>query len=230
MQSAVAADAPSPALLLAQLLSRTVGKPVHLVLTNNRSTMMSSRTEHGVMKVRLHRMFLDAQPHEQQALAEYLAGRKTRAGKVIDAFIASRAPRIAHPPSPTQPVGRFHNLLDIWGEQNASFFHDASQARITWGSSNTRRYRRTIQLGCYVAEEGLIRIHPALDQAFVPRHYIAWIVFHEMLHEVFGVEQRGGRRCVHPPEFMALEESHPDFAKCKKWEAENIHRLLRFRG
>ena len=33
-----------------------------------------------------------------------------------------------------------------------------------------------------------------------------------MLHDVFGVEQRGRRRQVHPPEFTAIEESYPDFA------------------
>jgi hypothetical protein len=81
----------------------------------------------------------------------------------------------------------------------------------------------------YVADQGLIRIHPALDQAFVPRHYVAWIVFHELLHEVFGVEKRGSRRCVHPPEFQAIEQTYPHYLACKTWEERNLHRLLRYR-
>ena len=78
------------------------------------------------------------------------------------------------------------------------------------------------------ADEQLIVIHPSLDQAFVPEYYVAWIVFHEMLHDVYGVEQKRHRRVVHPPEFGVLEQSFPDFARAKDWEAHNLDRLLRF--
>ena len=59
--------------------------------------------------------------------------------------------------------------------------------------------------------------------------YVAWVIYHEMVHEVFGEETVNGRRCVHPPEFRVLEESYPDFARCKVWEDKNLNRLLRFR-
>ena len=118
----------------------------------------------------------------------------------------------------------------ILTELNARYFHNASEARITWGASGTRRRRRSIQLGCYVGRERLIRIHPSLDQPFVPRHYVAWVVFHEMLHEVFGVEGDGGRRSLHPPEFMAIEQSFPGYETCLRWEEANLDRLLRYRS
>ena len=41
-------------------LETCLGRPVSLVLTDNSVSMLSGRTKDGVMCVRLHRMFLDA--------------------------------------------------------------------------------------------------------------------------------------------------------------------------
>ena len=38
-------------------------------------------------------------------------------------------------------------------------------------------------MGSYSVEDRLIRIHPTLDRPDVPRYYVAWIVYHEMLHQ-----------------------------------------------
>jgi hypothetical protein len=219
---------------LADWLASELGRPVTVKLTENRSTLMSYREHDGGLRLRIHRSFRTATEAELAALADYLRGRPAErvriAGKVLDAFFARSAPSREAPVGPTEPRGRFFDLEEIWAELNAAYFHGQSRAKITWGKAASKRYRRTIQLGCWVPEQKLIRIHPSLDQAFVPRHYVGWIIFHEMLHEVFGVEQKGGRRCVHPPEMQAIEQTHPDFARCKEWEKNHLHRLLRFRA
>jgi hypothetical protein len=218
----------APGEALASFLATELGRPVRLTLTSNRTSMLSYR-EHGkTLAVRLRRELAGAGERERAALVRFLSGNGTGVGKVLeDYLVAHAAPR--EPRDPPRPAGRFHHLGDIFTELNTHYFHEAAQARITWGAAGGRRYRRTIQLGCYVSEESLIRIHPALDQAFVPRHYVAWIVFHEMLHEVFGVARQGSRRCVHPPEFIAIEQSYPQYELCKQWESDNLYRLLRFR-
>ena len=50
--------------------------------------------------------------------------------------------------------------------------------------------------------------------------------------EVFGVEghESQSRRALHPPDFVALEQTFPDYPRCLAWEAENLDRLLRYRG
>jgi hypothetical protein len=214
---------------LAEFLAAALGRPVRLVLTSNRTSLVSYRERGSALHVRLQRVFVEAGERERQALVRFLAGDGRGVTGVLEEFVAAR-PRAREPRTPCRPVGRFHHLGQVLAELNTEFFHEASRARITWGAAGSRRYRRSIQLGCYVAEEGLIRIHPALDQAFVPRNYVAWIVFHEMLHEVFGVDRKGSRRCVHPPEFMAIEQTFPHYQHCKAWESDNLHRLLRFRG
>ena len=214
---------------LGRFLASELGRPVRLVVTNNRSTMLSYREEGRLLRLRLHRMFLAAPPLVHAALVAYLASEDPKAGRLLDAFVAS-APHSPPPARTLRPRGRCHDLQEIWRELNARFFAGGSRAQVTWGSAGSRRRRRSIQLGCYLPQDRLIRIHPSLDQEFVPRSYVAWIVFHEMLHEVFGVAAGGGRHSVHPPELVAIEETFPEYQLCKAWEAANIARLLRYRG
>ena len=211
-------------------LARYTGRAVRVTFTQNRSTMISYREKHGgALDIRLHQMFLEAPDGVLAALAVYLTGRDKRAAAVIDGFIRARQAEVPPPDVRCVPTGRFHDLRALFDRLNATYFHGACVARITWGSAGSRRYRRSIQLGCYVRGESLIRVHPCLDQAFVPEFYVAWIVFHEMLHEVFGVERHGTRHSIHPPEFVAIEQTYPDYARCKAWEEQNLPRLLRFR-
>ena len=210
-------------------LRQQVGKPICLTFTANRSTFLSCSERGGVLRVRLHELFAEATPCEVIAIAAYLRDGDRRASTVINEFIAVHSATVLRESRAVDPRGRVHDLQEILVELNARFFHGAAKARITWGQAGGRRYRRTIQLGSYAANERLIRVHPSLDQAFVPRHYVAWIVFHELLHEVLGIERKRRRRAVHPPEFGALEATFPDFKACKEWERVNLHRLLRYR-
>lgn len=229
-------DAPSPGIPrtptgLELWLREQVARPLRLVLTNNRSTMLSWYERDGVAHLRLHRMFTAAEEVVLNALARYLRDNDNAAGRLVDEFISENAPRAQTPAAEVRVLGMFHNLAEILDDLNERFFHGACRARITWGTAGRRRARRSIQLGCYIADERLIRIHPCLDQAFVPQVYVAWVVFHEMLHELFGVEHsRHGRRSLHPPEFLALEQTFPDYQLCKRWERANLDRLLCFRG
>ncbi len=238
---AAIAPAPAPSVddkaaarVLAAWLEAELGRAVRVTLTQNRSTLLSYREDGAGLRVRVHRALRGANEAELAALATYLRGSPRgavkHAAQVLDAFFARLAPRGPIAETECRPLGRFHDLTEIWSELNAAYFHGASTARITWGTASGKRYRRTIQLGCWVAELRLIRIHPSLDQAFVPRHYVAAVVFHEMLHEVFGVTQKSGRRCVHPPEMLAIEQSHPDHLRSKAWERQHLHRLLRYRA
>ena len=215
---------------VAQWLHAELQRPLRVTWTTNRSTFLSSAERKGTLFVRLHRVFAAATGADLDAVVQYFRNGDRHALQRLRAFIAQRPPLSAtRPPPPLRPKGRFHDLAEILAEVNREFFHTACRARITWGHAGRRRSRRTIQLGCFVKGEGLIRVHPALDQAFVPRRYVAWVVFHEVLHDVLGVERRRSRRSLHPPEFAALETTFPEFAACKAWEREHLHRLLRFR-
>jgi predicted metal-dependent hydrolase len=53
------------------------------------------------------------------------------------------------------------------------------------------------------------------DNPLVPKYAIEYLVYHEMLHLKHPVKVRGGRRCVHGPQFLADEKLFPQFEAAK---------------
>ena len=237
------APGPDAARALEAALSGAFGRPVHLVLTDNRSTMVSMgppRAGSGLRAepapiVRLHRMFLDATAPVVRAIAAFLRRRDRRAGRVIDAFVLERRQLIrAREARPQRPVslrqsGRFFHLGRVFAELNARYFAGRVEARITWGQAGKRGWRRSIKLGSYHRDERLVRIHPSLDRAFVPRFFLESVVHHEMVHAIVEAPVVRGRRRHHSAEFRRLERAFPDHRRALAWERANLRRLLQQR-
>jgi hypothetical protein len=72
----------------------------------------------------------------------------------------------------------------------------------------------------------MIRIHPLLDQPFVPRYVVETIVFHEMLHQLIPRQRVNGRWRVHPPAFRLQERRFPYYRQAKQWQHRHLARLL----
>ncbi len=218
---------------LALELRLHLGENVAVVLHTNRQAMLSAeRTRLGYL-VRAHRIFAFAPADVTDAVARFVGGNDRDAARVIDRYIDLSAEAIAAHARPTavRTRGRFFDLGHIFATLNERFFDRRCGCRITWGKAGSGRRRRSIKLGSYHANERLIRVHPALDQHFVPAYFIEFVVFHEMLHEQLGIgEDEQGRRSVHPPEFRALEAKFPFAREAHAWEKTHIHTLLRFRG
>jgi len=216
-------------------LTRRTSLIIRLHVTNNSSTMMTVQRypEKKFAKVRLHHMFLEAPPEVRQALSEWIRKPKVpQAGEVIDAFIRAHREKIR--PGRRRTVylrtkGRYFDLQRLFDEVNAAHFDGKITAHITWGKLSSWP-RRSIRYGSYMHQDNVIRIHPLLDQEFVPEFVVRYIVFHEMLHALLGVEEGpNGRRRVHPPEFKRLEAAYPDFARASAWcdDKHNFRRVLR---
>src|SRR5262249_12089196 len=144
--------------------------------------------------VRLHHMFITAPPPVTRALARYIAHNESRASRYLGHFIEEnqhiirRASRRRAPALTLETSGEVFDLQQIFDEINGFYFDGKIDARITWGARTGRRRRRTsIKMGSYSVEDRLIRIHPALDRRFVPRYFLEWIVYHEMLHQVHDI-------------------------------------------
>jgi len=216
---------------LARRLGELLGEPVQVVLTDNRQTMVSLKREaHGAV-LRLHHMFLRADDRTLKALARYMMRRDRRAGDRLDTFIEGNLHRIRkrRPRSRRlRTAGEHHDLEEIFGELNQAWFNGDLEVQLTWGRRTPpQRRKRSISLGTYVTDDRLIRIHPALDQAWVPRFFVAYVLFHEMLHHVVPALDRGTHRAYHHPKFRRLEKLFPDYERALKWEKANLARLLR---
>ena len=218
---------------LERRLSLIGRQPILVSITDNRHSMIHATRKGGLLRARLHHMFLDAPVSVVEALARFLLYRDRDASQVVGRYIDVNATRIRslepHRRSLKANSGEHHDLDEIYAEVNDVYFDGLVDARICWGNEGRAkgRKRSTIKLGSYSAQERLVRIHPRLDQAFVPRYFIAFVVFHEMLHHVMPATRVAGRRALHPPEFRTRERAFRQYDKAIAWEEANLDRLLR---
>ena len=209
------------------------GKTLELRLTNNHYSMISVRRKPDGYRLRLHRMFVGAEPRTVRALARYVVHNDRRASTLLGDYIErhqhiirqqKRRPRQMN----LRTAGRYHDLQAIFDGLNAAHFSGGLEARITWGPVTSRgRRRRSIKMGSFAVEDRIIRIHPALDQDCVPDYFVAWIVYHEMLHGKHEVKRENGRRRFHSAAFLEEERLFPEYERACAWEKQNLDRLLR---
>jgi hypothetical protein len=207
------------------------GKGLELRLTNNHYSMISVRRKPDGYRLRLHRMFIGAEARIVRALGRYVVHNDRRASRVLGDYIDGHQHIIKKQPRrPRQvnlrTVGVHHDLRAIFDRLNDERFDSALEARITWGPVVAHRARRSIKMGSFAVEDKIIRIHPILDQPDVPEFFVAWIVFHEMLHGKHDIVRKGHRRIFHGQAFVDEERAYPDHQRATEWERANLDRLL----
>lgn len=109
--------------------------------------------------------------------------------------------------------GQVYDLDEIFEELNRQFFYGLlARPQMTWSRTHARN-----SLGHYDPAHNAIVVSRVFDHPRVPRHAVAYIVYHEMLHLKYPVKLRGSRRCVHGPEFQAEEKLFPHLEEAKQF-------------
>ncbi len=207
--------------------------PVILSITDNRHSIITHRVQKGILHARVHHMFLDAPAPVVDALVRYITRGDRDASATLGDYIDANGFRLARRKrnAPLVSKGKHHDLLELFNTINERYFDGNINALITWGKRSTTavkgKPRKTIKLGSYSAFDRLIRLHPALDQKWVPRYFVASIVYHEMLHHVIPGSRGLGRVNLHPPEFKEREKQFRYFERALQWEKRHVARLLR---
>ncbi len=232
--SAAAANT-KPMASLENALRARLRSSVKLSFHENRRTIVSVRANQGNHHVRLHRMFQDAPSEVVDALTRYIVLRDRNANRVIHRFVegialnteAKETKRVA---ARGHANGRVYDLEQMLHEVWQSHGPNDCQpdVHIQWGTlGRKQRGQRSIRLGSYSALDKRIRIHPVLDSEFVPRFFVLFVVFHELLHHWLPSVAEHGRQMMHHTEFRKREAQHPQYREALRWEKENIDRLLR---
>lgn len=210
---------------LTAALDRLTQTPVRLIVTDNRFAVITvRRLEKQGVQVRLHQVFLEADPETVLALAGFIRRPDRRNRKVIGAFVRQHLERIRAKPArkknlPVETRGKVYDLREIFHQVQQTYGISAPEVRIGWGRRTGKRRFRSLRFGSYDEEEKLIRVHPLLDRKEVPRFFVEFIVYHELLHAVVP-EGRGarGRRLLHPPEFKRRERLFADYPEALAFE------------
>lgn len=125
--------------------------------------------------------------------------------------------------------GEHFDLLEVFNRVNERYFRNKLKGyKIMWGRRRKTKPQSYIVFGSIQEEDRVIRIHPLLDREFVPRWYIDYVVYHEMLHAfVPDRYTHSGRRIVHHEEFLRRERSYRFYRRAVEWERQNLARFLR---
>ena len=183
--------------------------------------------------LRLHHMFRQAPEAVWQALVAYIQRPDGATSQTLRAYIKQqqhliRGSHARRPGSqPLQTQGCHFDLAAIYDDLNQAYFAGGVQADITWMRRPPTRLRTSIRFGSYDDRQRLIRIHPVLDQAFVPRYVVERVVFHEMLHQLMPRQRINGRWSIHPPAFRQAEQRFQHYHQAERWQQEHLPRLLR---
>ena len=106
-----------------------------------------------------------------------------------------------------------HRQLDeSFRRINETYFSaQLKQPELCWSPVRARRI-----LGSYQERCDRLIVSRVFDTPAVPLFVLDFLMYHELLHKFLGVGRRGdGRRCMHGPEFKALERKFERFEEAQ---------------
>ena len=220
---------------LQRYLKKNVTQRVSLTLDDDRRDVVKTQpaSSNGI-GLTLHGSFLDAPHRVLRALVRFLRRPEPHLRRrVVRLFHETGLSRVGAPSGSRRIVlrhrGQYFDLKQVFDDLNARYFGSSIDARITWGQRCGKpRRRNSIKMGSYSVEERLIRVHRSLDRAFVPRFFVEWIVYHEMLHQVHRACVVNGRRQFHTRAFLEDEARFEHYAMARAWERAHLDDILTY--
>ncbi len=207
---------------------------VRVRFTENCTTMVSKTEAGHEASLRLHRIFLNA-PVDllDETVRAFFAPRDRRSYREARArikdYVAQKRGDILRPVDTARvlpPHGRFFDLRNVLERVLGEFFPASAPVEIGWSHRIQRRL-----MGKWIENPAplpnVVLINRLLDTPEVPEYYLDFLVFHELLHETFGVARCAGRWVHHSSEFRERERQFPHYSRAVEWERDNVDRLYR---
>ena len=117
-----------------------------------------------------------------------------------------------------------HDLEVLFDRLNRDYFDGKVVATIEWGRRTTVRPttkgKSEIRLATYYIEEKRITIHPVHDSPRVPSFYVAFNIYHEMIHALRGDG-------AHDKRFRIAEATYAHYAQAMKWEWDHMTKVVK---
>ena len=213
-------------------LESSSGIKLRLKINDNRSTMLSIKWEPDCPKVSLHRMFLRAPKNVMQALACYLRGEHEKLAPSIKAYIEHNLQKLDYSHeldfSKLQTKGIVYDLSWMYRQINRDYFNRSLDLHITWfGERRRRPLSSRVIFGLYHDPLRLIKISRLLDNSYFPEYFVAYVIYHEMLHHVCPTYvDAKGQTHIHNKAFKEKEKEFKHFNQAQQWIRSNKHLLF----
>jgi hypothetical protein len=212
-------------------LENSTGTKLVLKINNNRSTMLSVKWEPDFTKVSLHRMFLRAPKNVMQELACYLKREHDTLAPNIKAYIEDNLQKLDYSYQlnlkKLDTKGRVYDLQQIYDDLNREYCNGELNLYITWFGNARRSSSNRITFGLFHDPLRLIKINRLLDSEHFPPYFVAYIIYHEMLHYVCPtyVDSKGIKQ-IHSKAFRAREKQFSHYLAAQQWIQANQEHLF----
>lgn len=112
-----------------------------------------------------------------------------------------------------RPSGANHDLHAMYKRLNERYFDGAlPYPRLGWSNRSWQA-----QLGCFDPALNQIVINRLLDRRDVPEYVVAYVLYHEMLHQKHPVKFARCRRESHSSAFRREEKQFSDYARAMRF-------------
>ena len=118
------------------------------------------------------------------------------------------------------------NLKKMFDQLNVEYFESKIKANIEWGKIVNKKNLTSFRFGSYDPGKKLIRVHPRLQQSFVPRSVLELTIYHEMCHQWAPMKRKKGMWVVHHTQFKEKERCYRFYKEARSWEKENWKKLM----
>lgn len=215
---------------LAQMLTGTVS---HIRLNSNARTLLSLRGSHSEgIRLSLHHGLLD-HPAAMAELPAWIRGRGRVPGPALKAAIDAVFGSLAHKrrahPTTVPSFAAFNGPVDLdslYAEIHAAWFPNLSRPPIAWGQHQRAKRRRHIRFASYHRRpHARIIVNRLLDQPWVAREFLAYVLYHELCHHAQACDPVRGET-PHSARFKSWEARYPRFTDLLAWEKAHLDRFL----
>lgn len=214
-------------LALQEILSALTKKQIDLIINDNRSTMVSIlERQRKYARVSVHRMFLDAPTDVIYAIVDMVQNKRDKNSNfVLQKFINGQTDHYEYmhrlKKVTLETKGQVHDLEPLFQKVNRHYFTSPLNLSITWFGKPQKKNKRQISFGLYHHATKLVKINRVLDQINVPDFFVEYIIYHEMLHEIYRPQPtENGFIRIHTKEFKENEKRFEYYKEAKAFEEE----------
>lgn len=207
---------------LARFFSEKTGLRVLLRLHRNKSNWLSFKKEEGTIFLSLHEHFLEGTDEVIEDVLSMLQGKRGLTAKSRSFLFAKENQPIE---AASEPIGHFWNLSELYREVEKTYFADLN-LKITWFGEMAKK-RGRITLGQYDASCRLVKVHRLLDSDQIPKFFLHFIIYHEILHSIYSPKPHSkGFLSIHPKEFRVKEREFREYRQAQEWLKQNKQKLF----
>lgn len=119
------------------------------------------------------------------------------------------------------PAGQHYDLVEIFNRVNEEYYSgDIERPILIWNRTITHR-----KLGHYQPSTDTVMISITLDNPGVPSFVLDYVMYHELLHKLIGVQEVDGRHYAHSPSFKIEERKFRQYAEAKDFLKNYVARF-----